>query len=280
MPPGSCRRPVAWHYARVVDWGAGNYERTAAELEPVARTVVEQAELVPDEDVVDLACGTGNAALLAAACGTRVVGVDSARRLLDVAQHRAHAQGIELDLRQGDLLSLPVADAAVDVVLSVFGVIFAPDPARALREVARILRPGGRALLSAWVPAGPIDAMLGVVGAIMRRVTQTAGPERFAWSDPGAVGSLAADAGLALERTVSGTLTIRDRSPEAYVAAGQEHPMSVAMRGAVEQAGVGSEMREAMTAVLRAANEDPSAFLVHSPYVVHHLRSAPSAGAG
>ncbi len=256
----------------MVDWGAGKYERTAAELEPVARAVVERAAVSAGDDVVDLACGTGNAALLAAACGARVIGVDSAPRLLEVARERGQEQGVELELREGDLLALPIDDAAVDAVLSVFGVIFAADPAQSLREIARVLRPGGRALLSAWVPAGPIDAMLGAMGRIVGRITQTPTPQRFAWFDPAVVGPLAAETGLALGSTTPGELPIRDASPEAYVAGSQEHPMSLALRSVVQRAGVESEVRETVTGVLREANEDASGFLVHSPYVVHELR--------
>ena len=93
------------------------------------------------EDVVDVACGTGNAALIAAERGARVVGVDGARRLLEVARERARAQEVVLHFREGDLHALPVDDDAADVVLSVFGVIFAEHPAHALREIARIVRP-------------------------------------------------------------------------------------------------------------------------------------------
>jgi SAM-dependent methyltransferase len=256
----------------MVDWGAGRYEATAAELEPVAYAVVEHAAPSRGDDVVDVACGTGNAALLAAGRGARVVGVDGAPRLLEVARERAQAQGVALELRVGDLLALPVDDAAADIVLSVFGVIFAPDPAQSLREISRVLRPGGRALLTAWVPEGPIDAMLGAMGRIVRRAAAAPPPERFAWSHTAAVARLAAEVGMALENTVSGELEIRDTSPEAYVAAGQDHPMALAMRSTVLRAGAEAEVREAMTSVLREANEDHSGFLVHSPYVVHELR--------
>jgi SAM-dependent methyltransferase len=158
----------------MVDWGAGKYETTAVELEPVAQAVVEQAALIAGEDVLDLACGTGNAALFAAAQGARVIGVDAEPRLLEVARMGAQTFGIDIEVREEDLLVLPVNDASVDVILSVFGVIFAADPAQALREIARVLRPGGRVLVSAWVPAGPIDAMLGAMGRIMSRVTTPA----------------------------------------------------------------------------------------------------------
>jgi len=256
----------------MVDWGAGKYETTAVELEPVARAVVEQAALIAGEDVLDLACGTGNAALLAGALGAGVIGVDAAPRLLEVARTRAQTFGVDLEVREGDLLALPVNDASVDVVLSVFGVIFAADPAQALREIARVLRPGGRVLVSAWVAAGPIDAMLGAMGRIMSRVTNAPPMERFAWSDAITVGKLAAEAGLSLEATTPGELAIMATSPEAYVMAGQEHPMALAARQAVQQPEVETEVQQAMTAVLRAANEDTAAFLVHSPYVVHELR--------
>jgi SAM-dependent methyltransferase len=255
----------------MVDWGAGEYEKTAAELEPVAQAVVELAELQPGDRVLDLACGTGNAALLAATRGAQVVGLDSAPRLLEVARQRAHSLGLGVDLREGDLLDLPVADASADVVVSVFGLIFASDPAQAMRELARVLAPSGRAYVTAWIPAGPIDAMLSAMGRILGRVTQARPPRRFPWSDAARVQELISAAGLTLDRATPATLAIRDRSPTAYVEAGQEHPMSLAARPALAAAGADVEARDAMIAVLRDANEDPDGFLVHSPYIVYEL---------
>ena len=262
---------------RVVDWGAGRYETTAAELAPVADVVVEWSGVGAGDDVVDVACGTGNAALLAAARGAHVIGIDGAPRLLAVALERAAAHGVEVDWRQGDLLALPVATSAADIVVSVFGVIFARDPEAALREIARILRPHGRAVITGWVPAGPIDAMLAALGRIMARVAPPAAPPsrgRFAWSDPDALGPVARAAGLELAATERKELAIRARSPEAYVEAAREHPMLVAAQPALDRAGAIAEAREAMVAILRHANEDPTAFLVHSPYVIHELTRA------
>ena len=258
----------------MVDWDAGVYETAAAELQPVAQVVVERTAIAPGDDVVDVACGTGNAALLAAAAGARVVGVDGAARLLEVARERARRADVVVDFRQGDLLALPVDDGAADVVLSLFGVVFAEDPAGALREVARVLRPEGRAFVTAWVPAGPIDAMLAAMGRIVGRVTGSPSPKRFAWSDPDALATLAGGAGLTLADTTEGQLAIRATSPEAYVAAGEDHPMALAVRPMLERAGAADEVRAAMTSVLREFNEDPQAFLVHSPYVIHELHPA------
>ncbi len=258
----------------MVDWGAGTYEKTAADLQPVAQAVVTQARIAPDEVVVDVACGTGNAALLAAERGARVVGVDGAARLLEVARDRARAADLAVDFRPGDLHALPIDDDAADVVVSVFGIIFAKDPLHALREVARVLDPGGRALLTAWVPEGPIDAMLTVRNQILGRVMQGPPQKGFGWADREPLAGAAAEAGLVLATTTQGELPVRAASPEQYVDAAQDHPMALAVRPLVERAGIADELREAMTAVLRAGNEEPDAFLVHNPYVVHELHVA------
>jgi SAM-dependent methyltransferase len=255
----------------MVDWDLGSYERTATELAPVAEAVVARAALSADDDVLDVACGTGNAALLAAGTGARVTGIDSAARLLEVARQRARVAGLDVTFAAGDLLKLPVDDACADVVLSVFGVIFASDPAGSLREIARVLRPDGRAFISAWIPAGPINDMLAAIGRVAGRITPAQPPPRFAWADPDVLGPAARDAGLRLRCTTSDRLAIRDASPDAYFAGTGEHPMGLATRPVIEAAGALDELREAVTRVLSEANEDPAAFLVHSPYVVHEL---------
>jgi SAM-dependent methyltransferase len=107
-----------------------------------------------------------------------------------------------------------VDDGAADVVLSIFGVIFAREPAAALREIARILRPDGRAFVTAWVPAGPIDAMLAAMGRIMARVAPGPPPSRFAWFRSRCARPLAHDCGLVLAATEPRELTIRAASPE------------------------------------------------------------------
>jgi hypothetical protein len=129
-------------------------------------------------------------------------------------------------------------------------------------------------LLSAWIPAGPIDEALGALGRIVGRLTPSSPPRRTAWADPAVLAAIASAAGLALRSTTRRELAIRDTSPEAYVTAAQEHPMSVAVRAVLQHAGAESEAAQAMTAILRAANEEPDGFLVHSPYVVHELLAA------
>lgn len=255
----------------MVDWGKGRYEQTAEELEPVAEAVVEMAAPTAGDRVLDVACGTGNAALLAAARGADVVGVDSSERLVAVARQRAGEAGLLAEFLVGDALALPVADASFDIVLSVFGVIFAADPAQAVSEVARVLPPGGRAYITAWVPAGPINAMLTVFGRAVGRATGAPPPKRFAWSDGDAVGSIVEPCGLALS-TTDGELEIRAASPEAYVDAGREHPMAMDVWPILERAGLLDSLREEMIQELAAGNEGAPELLIRSPYVVHELR--------
>jgi SAM-dependent methyltransferase len=251
----------------MVDWGAGEYEHTAAELEPVAQHVVSLARLQPGQTVLDLATGTGNAALLAAQAGALVTGLDAAPRLIDVARSRAAREGVRASFVVGDLGALPFEDGAFQAVLSIFGVIFAEDPSRAFAEMIRVMEADGRALLAVWVPAGPIDAM---VGTLARAIAAETGATRtrFAWHDPDAVGKLAAPHGARV-RVHDGVLHITAESPEAYLAANERtHPMSLAGRAVLQRAGTYDEVRDRALAILREGNEDPGAFLVSSPYRV------------
>jgi ubiquinone/menaquinone biosynthesis C-methylase UbiE len=120
----------------------GHYENLAVQLRPAAGTVVDYLAPGPGETVLDLGCGTGTAALLAAGRGARVIGVDPAARLLAAGRRAATAAGLDAEFVLGDASSLPVPDGSVDAVVSVFGVIFAPDAGRAAAEIARVLRPG------------------------------------------------------------------------------------------------------------------------------------------
>lgn len=255
----------------MVDWGKGRYEQTAAELEPVAEALVRVAAPEAGDRVLDVACGTGNAALLAAARGADVVGVDSSERLIAVARQRARKAGLVAEFLVGDALVLPVGDADFDVVLSAFGVIFAADPAQAISEIARVLRSDGRAYITAWVASGPIDAMLTVLGRAVEQATGAPPPRRFAWADGDAVASVAEPWGLAVS-TAQHELEIRAPSPEAYVDAGREHPMAIEVWPVLERAGLLDRLREEMIQALAAGNEGAGELLVRSPYVIHELR--------
>jgi SAM-dependent methyltransferase len=102
--------------------------------------------------VLDIACGSGNLALVAARRYCDVSGIDLAPNLIDRARIRAAADGLDVDFQVGDAQELPYPDASFDVVTSVFGVMFAPDQEKAARELLRVCRPGGRIALASWMP--------------------------------------------------------------------------------------------------------------------------------
>jgi SAM-dependent methyltransferase len=253
-----------------LNWGDGNYERTARTLEPVAEVVLDVAAIAPGESVLDVACGTGNAALIAAQRGARAVGVDPAKALVEIARDRATASGADVKFIVGDALDLPVADASFDAVVSVFGVIFAPDADRAAAELQRTLRPGGCIVLTSWIPSGPISA----VGRALFSALPTPPAAPPPWGDPEWARELLTRHGAAAVEVVEHTLPFRAASPEAWFADQEvNHPVWRWVRRQVT-AERWVELREESVAVLSEANEDPSAFLTTSRYLVLAARLA------
>jgi ubiquinone/menaquinone biosynthesis C-methylase UbiE len=253
------------------DWGLGHYEVIAAEVEPVARRVVAMAGPLRGERVLDIGCGTGNAALLAAQLGATVTGVDEAPRLIEVAGRRAAAEHLDISFVVGDAEHLDFPDASFDVVVSVFGIIFAPSAGKAFSEMVRVLRPGARAFFTAWLPEGAIDAMAGVFIRAVNAATGSASPPRFAWHDPSAVGQLAGGRPVTVT-THEGELEFLAASPEEFLARNQaNHPMRVAMKPLLEKAGNLESMEEETLGVLRNQNEDPGGFRVTSRYRIFEV---------
>ena len=149
--------------ARVM-WSLGDFARAGAEQVLVGELLCRAIDIHPGQRVLDVAAGSGNAALAAARRGARVTATDFVPRLLQAAARRARAEGLELETREADAQSLPFPDGAFDVVLSTFGVMFAPDQARAAAELLRVCRPGGRIGLTAWTPASVMAATQAIAG--------------------------------------------------------------------------------------------------------------------
>jgi SAM-dependent methyltransferase len=253
-----------------LDWGRGRYEKTAAELEPVAERVVGLARVAPGERVLDIACGTGNAALIAARAGAEATGVDLAARLVDAARGRAAAEGLSATFAVGDATDLPLDDKTFDVAVSIFGLIFAPDADRAFAELVRVLRPGGRAFVTAWLPEGPMFTALGIVGKAVAAVTGPP-PERFPWHDEERVRTLATrhGAGVGFE---DGEISFSASSLDAFIDEGRDHPMNIAAREVLARAGTEDQVAADMRAAFAAGNEDPSGFRITSRYRLAKIR--------
>lgn len=230
----------------------------------MAGVVLDAAQVVPGERVLDVACGTGNAALAAVGRGARASGVDEAEGLVELARERAREAGAEVELLVGDAGALPVDDGAFDVAVSVFGVIFASEPERAATELRRAVRPGGRAALTTWVPDGPIHGVGRVLfGALPPRPGE---PPR--WGDPDWVRELLTGAGAREVDVEEDHLTFTAASPEAWFTDQEEH--HPVWRWGRRELGEErwARVHAESVAVLEGANEDSAAFRTTSRYLV------------
>ncbi len=140
------------------EWSDGDYPAVAQRLRPASKALVHALGPLEGAELLDVATGTGNLALTAVRAGAApVVGVDLTPELLAVARERAERENLAVDFVTGDAEALEFEEDRFDVVTSVFGVIFAPRPAVAAGELARVLAPGGRLGVTTW-PAGSVPA--------------------------------------------------------------------------------------------------------------------------
>ena len=146
-------------------WAAGDYGAVAARIPIISETLCDAADLRSGTRVLDVAGGTGNTALAAARSGCEVVSLDYVPALLERARVRAQAEGLPVELVEGDAQAMPFADASFDAVVSVVGAMFAPDQRRTAAEMLRVTRPGGTIALANWTPDGFVGELFRAVGA-------------------------------------------------------------------------------------------------------------------
>ncbi|MEU7612830.1 class I SAM-dependent methyltransferase [Micromonospora sp. NPDC049204] len=146
-----------------VTWASGDYGAVAALIHPISELLVTAADLSAGARVLDVATGSGNAAIAAARCGCVVTGVDYVPELLERGRQRAAAERLAVTFVTGDAERLTHPDGSFDAVLSVVGVMFAPDQQRAAAELVRVCRPGGTVALVSWTPQGFIGELFRTV---------------------------------------------------------------------------------------------------------------------
>lgn len=148
-------------------WSSADYRTIAATIEDVSQSVIDECGASPGQALLDVATGTGNAALIAARAGAEVTGLDLTPRLLEVARERAASEGLSIRFDEGDAEDLPYAEDSFDRVVSVFGVMFAPDQERAAGQLMRVCRDGGKIVVAAWTPEGLNGGMFALMGKYM-----------------------------------------------------------------------------------------------------------------
>lgn len=179
-------------------WAAGDYQSIADLVWEVGDRIVRHVGVRPGDDVLDVACGTGNAAIRAAAAGGRVVGVDLTPELFESGRAMAARAGVEVEWVEGDAEALPFEDESFDVVLSTFGCMFAPRHDVTARELARVLRPGGRLGLCNWTPEGAVGDFFRTIGAHLPPPPPFATPPPL-WGTERHVSEVFAGTGVELE---------------------------------------------------------------------------------
>ncbi len=133
-------------------WIAGDFGEIAKSIEAGAEEFIARLDLKPGIRVLDVACGTGNLAIPAAKTGADVTGIDIAPNLIEQAKERAEAEGLNAVFEVGDAEALPYEDASFDVVMTMFGAMFAPRPNITAAELKRVCKPGGLILMANWTP--------------------------------------------------------------------------------------------------------------------------------
>jgi len=146
-------------------WVAGDFGKIANFTVKAAEEFIARTPIQPGTRVLDVACGTGNTAIPAARAGGLVTGVDIAPNLLEQARKRAAEERLEIRFQEGDAEELPVGDHEFDVVLTMFGAMFAPRPERVAAELIRVCKPGGIIAMANWTPEGFIGQLFRVIGA-------------------------------------------------------------------------------------------------------------------
>lgn len=161
-------------------WMTGDYDLFSRFMERDAERFFQRLGIVPGARLLDVGCGSGQVALIAARAGARVTGCDIATNWIEKARARAAFQGLHATFEEGDAEALPYADGRFDAVVSLFGAMFAPRPAWAAAEMTRVCRPGGMIAMANWTPDGFIGQMF---KTIARHIAPSGMPSPVLWGE-------------------------------------------------------------------------------------------------
>jgi ubiquinone/menaquinone biosynthesis C-methylase UbiE len=146
-------------------WASGDFSEVATTIVSAAERLVDEADLRAGWRVLDVATGSGNAAIAAARLRCAATGCDYVPELLERGRERARAERLEIDFVVGDAEELPFGDAAFDAVTSIYGAMFAPRQEQVAAEIIRVSRPGGTVALASWTPEGFLGAMFKTIAS-------------------------------------------------------------------------------------------------------------------
>jgi SAM-dependent methyltransferase len=178
-------------------WASGDWPAFAPIIQDVADSVVEEIGAGEGHDFLDVATGSGNAAIAAARRGARVTGLDLVPELVEAARRRAEDEGVSAEFVVGNAEELPFADESFDRVTSIFGVMFAPRHELGAAELTRVCRPGGAIGITAWTPEGLNGQMFKTLGEHLPPPPEGFTPPAM-WGNEEHVRGLFSDSGLSV----------------------------------------------------------------------------------
>jgi ubiquinone/menaquinone biosynthesis C-methylase UbiE len=165
-------------------WMTGDYDLFSRFMEKDAEQFFQRLGVAPGTRLLDVGCGAGQIALIAARAGAEVTGCDIATNWLEKGRARAGAEGLKISFEEADAESLPYEDAQFDTVVSLFGAMFAPRPDLVAAELTRVCRPGGTIAMANWTPGGFIGQMFKVIS---KHIAPSGMPAPVLWGDEGTV---------------------------------------------------------------------------------------------
>jgi ubiquinone/menaquinone biosynthesis C-methylase UbiE len=266
-----------------LDWGSvGRYEDVAVALEPIARAVVDRADIAPGERVLDIGSGTGNAALLAAERGGRVIGIDTSPRLINIARKRAEAKALKVDFEVCDAARLPFEDGAFDIILDALSLAFIGDRAGVLAELARVTAPGGRIVWSAWLPNGANFEAVKARGLAAQELGRAAskyaasGLPSSEWHDAEALRPLFAAHGFTIGIEQNKLRYTAPSARDFYLGMAAAHPALIVGDDFFRAHNMLDSVNARAIAIFEDMNEEPPGFAVSPGYIVGiaHRRSS------
>jgi ubiquinone/menaquinone biosynthesis C-methylase UbiE len=251
-------------------WSQGDYPQIARLIEPASRRLVDGCAISAGQEVLDVAAGSGNLAVLAAAEGASVVASDLTPAMLDLGRERSREQGVDIEWVEADAEQLPFEDGRFDCVASVFGAMLAPRPDVVAGELFRATRPGGTVGMANWTPEGFSGAMFERINTIVPRPDWMASPMEWGREDVVRQRFEGGAKAIEFERDA---IPFRFASPDAMVEYMQNAGPQAAARQAMSEEQY-SAMVEALKELIDGFNTSPDAVEIDSEYliVVAHKR--------
>ena len=254
-------------------WSLGDYARLAELLEPHADALAAACQIDAGTTVLDVAAGNGNFAIAAARRGARVVATDLTSRMVELGRERSAAAGLSIEWSEADAEQLPFADSTYDLVASVFGAMFAPQPNLVAHELFRVARPGGMVAMANYGPGGFLGRLTDLIASFSARPALPL-PSPFEWGDEDELRRRFAGLASSIE-VYHRTLEFEARSPGSFLQFWDEtNPPQAALRAMQPPETYQKALTQRLVLVEELNESREGRLKLSSPYILVLARKA------